>query len=110
MRKMGKDNKGNMGKDKMGKMGRITRITWGSWSLYTSSYPLFAVKTHEELDERVNGGDSDESEISFRLVTCEATMRKSELCKTLLSLSFYPQFQNKTCFRSLICSVWILHV
>ena len=56
------------------------------------------MKTHEELDERVNGGDLDESEISFRLLTCEATMRKSELCKTLLSLSFLSRVSKQNMF------------
>ena len=56
------------------------------------------MKTHEELDERVNGGDSDESEISFRLLTCEATMRKSKMCKTLLSLSFLSRVSKQNMF------------
>ena len=59
-------------------------------SLYTSSYPLFGVKTCEELEnERFRFGDWENI-----FQTCQSTMRKSVLCENSDSVfkGFFLQF------------------
>ena len=68
-------------------------------SLYTSSYPLFGVKTCEELEnERFRFGDWENI-----FQTCQSTMRKSVLCENCLGFQILKVF-----FFNLYWSPWEL--